>query len=312
MAQAALAHEALSALRTEIDRLESGNPSPLAIAGRQDGWQSAGANPGDGVIASGAAGFDLALGGGVARAALNEIRSAATADNGAASGFALALCGLALGQVGGDGSQPRLLWIADPMGTSESGRLYGPGLARHGVPPSSMLHARPRHLKDALMIAEAALAVNSFAAVILEIYGNPPKFGLTESRRLNLRAKAHRRPLFLLRERGEEEASNAAARFVVGPAPAAPERLPGGRFYPEGMGNPVFHVTIEKSRNPSPPDFYLEWNADDRLFHEIDRDRIVVPAGHHTEGSVALLSLPRHRPDRAQALGSVLAFPRAS
>jgi protein ImuA len=309
MAEAALAHERLVALRSEISRLESQKSGTLARAAREDPWDVPAQARSADVIASGAEDFDAALGGGVLKAALHEIRSAATSDNGAASGFALALGRLALGT---KAQSQRLLWIADPMGASESGLPYGPGLAAHGVPPSALLYARPKHLKDALMIAEAALVVGSFAAVIMEVYGNPQKFGLTESRRLHLRAKAYRRPLFLLRERGEEEASNAVTRFLARPAPASPFILPDGKPYPQGMGSPAFHITIEKSRNPSPPEFLLEWNAHDCLFHQRDPVRVALPAGRPAEDSVALFPLPRDRPDRTDQMGAVMAFPRAS
>jgi protein ImuA len=309
MAEAALAHERLVALRSEISRLESQKSVALARAAREDPWDEPVRQSSDGLIASGAEGFDAALGGGVLKAALHEIRTAATSDNGAATGFALALGRLAMGA---QPSARRILWIADPMGAVESGLPYGPGLAAHGVPPSSLLYARPRHLKDALMIAEAALAVRSFAAIVMEVYGNPAKFGLTESRRLHLRAKAYRLPLFLLRERGEEEASNAATRLLVRPSPSAPYVLPGGRPYPQGMGNPVFHVTVEKSRNPSPPDFLLEWNADECLFHEFKPGRIALPGERRTENPLPVLPLSGNRPDRQEAMGAVMAFPRAS
>jgi protein ImuA len=206
----------------------------------------------------------------------------------------------------------RILWIADPVGALESGRPYGPGLAAHGVPPSAVLHASPKHLKDALMIAEAALGVSSFAAIILEIYGNPQKLGLTESRRLHLRAKAYRRPIFLLRERGEEEASNAVNRFCVRPAPSAAYILPNGTAYEPGLGNPVFRVTVEKSRNPSPPEFLLEWNAHECLFREVESDDAALPAGRRPEDSRAPFPAAFDGPDRADQVGSVLAFPRAS
>jgi len=309
MAEAALAHERLFALRSEICRLESRKSMGLARAAREDPWDKPAQVDDEGVIASGAEAFDVVLGGGIAKAALHEVRSAGTSDNGAASGFALALGRLALGA---GASSRRLLWISDPMGAAESGVAYGPGLASHGVPPSALLHARPRHLKDALMIAEAALAVSSFAAIILEVYGNPQKFGLTESRRLHLRAKANRRPIFLLRERGEEEASNAVTRFLARPAPAGPFILPGGKSYPQGMGNPAFHITLEKSRNPSPPEFLLEWNADECLFHQRDPVGLALPARWRTEDPVPLLPLSRDRPDRADTMGAVVALPRAS
>jgi protein ImuA len=308
MAEAALAHERLCALRSEIDRLESTHTVALARAARETPWDRP-ARVDQGLIGTGSDAFDGALGGGLVKAALHEIRSVATADNGAASGFALALGRLAMGS--GDSGR-RILWIADPFGGSESGQPYGPGLAGHGVPPSAFLHARPRHLKDALMIAEAALAVQSFAAVVLEIYGNPQKLGLTESRRLHLRAKAHRRPIFLLRERGGEEASSAVTRLHVRPAPAASFILPGGQAHAQSIGHPVFHIAIEKSRNPSPPEFFLEWNAHDCLFHAIDAGRIAVPARRQPEDPHPPFSAPGDRPDRADPLGAVVAFSRAS
>lgn len=311
MAEPALARERLFALRSEISRLESKNTVALARAARESPWDQP-VETESHVLVSGADDFDAVLGGGVAKAALNEIRSEATADNGAASGFALALARLALGPEMRANMPQRILWIADPMGALESGRLYGPGLAAHGMPPASVLHAAPKHLQDALMIAEAALSVRSFAAVILEVYGNPNKFGLTESRRLHLRAKAHRRPLFLLRERGEEEASNAVNRFHVRPAPAEPHILPNGRAWPQGIGNPVFHVTVEKSRTPSPPEFLLEWNAHDCLFRTVEPSRLAVPAGDQPANSRTPFSMAADRSDRAATLGTVVALSRAS
>jgi len=311
MAEAALARERLFALRSEISRLESENTVALARAARESPWDRP-IETESNLLASGAEDFDAALGGGVVKAALNEIRSETTANNGAASGFVLALARLALGPDAQARIPQRILWIADPMGAFESGRPYGPGLAAHGVPPAAVLHAAPKHLQDALMIAEAALSVRSFAAIILEVYGNPNKFGLTESRRLHLRAKAHRRPLFLLRERGEEEASNAVNRFHVRPAPAEPHILPNGRAWLQGIGNPVFHVTIEKSRNPSPPEFLLEWNAHDCLFRTVEPGRLAVPTGEQSANPRTPLSVAADRTDRAAALGTVMAFSRAS
>jgi len=308
MAEPALAREGLCALRGEIARMESADISTLGRMARAHAWDRAThENKGDRLM-TGAESFDAALEGGLARAALHEIRTEATADNGAASGMVLALARLALGHGGGG----RILWIADPLGARESGRLYGPGLLGHGLPSGTVVHAAPKHLKDALMIAEAALTVASFAAIVLEVYGNPARFGLTESRRLSLRARAHKKPILLLRERGGEEASSAMSRMLVRPVQSSPALLPDGKRYGPGLGQPVFHVTLEKSRTPSPPAFYLEWNADDCLFRELDSARIAVSAGPEPENAGALVAMPVNRPDRAPALGQVMALPRAS
>src|SRR4051794_13567330 len=110
MAKPALAHERLFALRSEIDRLESQKGTALARAARESPWDRRAAGD-DGLIHSGALDFDEALGGGIARAALHEIRTASTSDNGAASGFVLALGRLAL-DLAGTGQARRILWIA--------------------------------------------------------------------------------------------------------------------------------------------------------------------------------------------------------
>lgn len=307
MAEPALARGDLCALRSEIERLESADVSNLGRMARGQTWDRAAAAAVHERVETGAETFDEVLGGGLARAALHEIRTEATADNGAASGFALALSRLVLGRGPG-----LILWIADPMGARESGRLYAPGLMAHGLPSASLLHAAPRKLKDALMVAEAALTVSSFAAVVFEVYGNPARFGLTESRRISLRAKAHKKPVFVLRERGGEEASSAESRLLVRPAPSSPVRMPGGQTYEAGLGRPVFHVTLEKSRNPLSPDFYLEWNADDCLFRAIEPGRIAVRPAERPADPGALVSLSGDRSARPDPMGQVMAFSRAS
>ena len=282
MAKAALAQETLFALRQTIARMEGENIPALAASARdpaRGGFRQERTRPAAGSepdinpapaktqLSIDGAGLDEALGGGLRLDGLNEIRSCQTRDNGAASGFVLALALLAQKKAALEaGHRPRILWIADRLATLETGIPHARGLAGFGLDPESILHAAPKRLEDALMIAEMALSVTSFAAVILEIHGNPARFGLTESRRLHLRARAWRRPIFILRERGEEEASSAIARFAVQPAPSLPRRLVDGRPFEASLGNPVFRVIVEKSRIPSLAEFLLEWNPHDRVF----------------------------------------------
>src|SRR5437764_11919145 len=72
-------------------------------------------------LALGIAEIDVALGGGLSRAALHEV-NATTLHLGAAAGFALTLAARA------SETAKQTLWIATDFGTLEPGALYGAGL----------------------------------------------------------------------------------------------------------------------------------------------------------------------------------------
>jgi protein ImuA len=324
MAEAAVARETLFALRETIARLE-GRPIPALAAAAHEtlvdrpGMRTAGiAKPlpaqtglSQPLLPIGVDDLDPALQGGLPLDALTEIRSNGLRDAGAASGFALALAARLHAQASDMVmSKSPVLWIGDTVATMEAGLPYAIGVSDFGLEPAAFLQASPRKLDDALWVAEAALGSAAFALVILEVRGNPARFGLTESRRLALRAKAAGRPLFLLRQGGEEDASSALFRFSVEPAPAPARPLPDGSVLGGSIGHPAFRLTLEKSRNPAPLSITLEWNAHDRRFAPIlDTQRPAFP-GEHAAHSGADFSTSADRPHRAQALGSVLAFDR--
>lgn len=334
MAKAALAQEKLFALRQAIARLEGDQVPALSAMARDPGRGGFKAFPGktqrvlpsddqtantaqEGLLPLDRGALDEALGGGLRLDALHEIRSSQTRDNGAVSGFVLGLCRMAQDRMGRISAfHPRILWIGDPMGGRETGLVHARGLAGFGLDPQSLVHAAPRKLDEALMIAEAALAVASFAAIILEIHGNPARFGLTESRRLHLRARAFRRPVFVLRERGEEEASSALVRLGIEPAPSAPRHLPDGRIFAGCIGRPAFRIRIEKNRIPSSSEFLLEWNPHDHVFstarHTFDAAGDAAGSRRQPAHPVDPLPASADRPDRAGEMGRVMAFPRAS
>jgi protein ImuA len=316
MASNAVARETLFALRETIARLE-GKPVPAlsaaehdALAGDPPALRPADSKPGK-MLTTGVSDVDAALQGGFPLDALTEIRSSALRDAGATAGFVLALT--ARLRAGDSDATPEIspiLWIGETVVTMEAGLPYALGLRDFGVEPLGFLYAAPRKLDEALWLAETALASAVFTLVVLEVRGNPAHFGLTESRRLSLRAKAAGRPLFVLRQAGEEEASSALLRLCIEPAPAAARLLPDGSMLGGSIGNPSFRLTLEKSRNPAPLSFVLEWNAHDRQFFPVAQHPALVerPAAH----SVAKLSAAVDRSDRPQTLGSVLAYQRAS
>jgi protein ImuA len=170
---------------------------------------------------------------------------------------------------------------------------------------AGLVHALPRRIEDALWLAEAALTSRAFSTVLLEVHGNPKKFGLTESRRLSLKARATGGRLLILRQAGEEEASSAFLRLSVEPAPAAARHLADGSLLSGSIGSPVFRITPEKSRIPGSPELILEWNSDDRRLHLFEQFQ---PSGLGSPHSVALFPKASDRPHRQAALGSLLAF----
>lgn len=344
MATSALAREQLFALRETIARIENADgpalvqrkqrwqwdaPQPLAQSASQSSSRSssqalvqpvaqppsrspqAPQQPGGDPAADGEAdGLDAVFAGGLPDRGLVEIRNSQTRDMGAASGFSLALAAIRQEQAGAGAT----LWISQALALAEAGAPYAPGLMRHGLDPSRFLLARPRTVPDALWMAEAALGVSAFSAVILEIRGNPECFGLTESRRLQLRAQANGTLLLLLRQAGEEEASSARCRLRVDPAPAVERPLPDGSTLEDSIGNPAFLVTPEKSKLADPVGILLEWNPDDRRFRRLQprlEPRSAAPRPERrTQDPLPLVSLPSRRPGGAGALGAVVAFER--
>lgn len=314
MASNAVAGKTLFALRETIARLE-GKPVPALSAAEHEGM--AGERPVLGkprsgakaLLSSGVADLDAALKGGFPLDGLTEIRSSLLRDAGAATGFALALAARLRARDGHTGTSP-VLWIGETMVMLEAGLPYARGLQDFGVMPRGFLHAAPRKIEEALWLAEEALASAVFTVVVLEVRGNPAHFGLTQSRRLSLRAKAAGRPLFVLRQAGAEEASSALLRLHIEPAPASARPLPDGSMLGGSIGNPSFRLTLEKSRNPAPLSFVLEWNAHDRQFFPVAQHPALVerPAAH----SGPQLSAAFDRSDRAEAMGTVLAYHRAS
>lgn len=308
MAGDAVARERLVALRQTIARIEGRAPDEDApVRGKQSGCGFRGGNDAR-LLPLGVSAFDEALQGGLPLDAMVELRAQEMRDAGAVSGFALSLCARLMR--GDDRAAQRFfLWIGERMVALDTGLPHLPGLADHGFSGARLLYAAPGKIEEALWLAEQALASRAFAAVLMEVRGNPARFGLTESRRLSLKAREAGLPLFVLRQAGEEEASSAALRLRIRPAPASPRCLGSGSPLPGSLGFPVFRLAVEKSRFPVHADFLLEWNPHDRHF------RTVTPAAvsqRRPENPVAAFSASADRPDRARQMGHVVAFEKAS
>jgi Uncharacterized conserved protein len=306
MADRATAQERLFVLRKTISRLEGRAPMLVAEEQPEKGKGSA-ICMSSRRISLGIAEVDAALEGGIPLDGMTEVRTTMMRDAGAGSGLVLALAALIQKQTGASA----LLWISDRVSNGETGPPYPVGLAQYGVQVEHFLHAAPRTVEDALWLAETAAASGALSATILEIRGNPSSFGLSESRRLSLRAKAARRPILLLRQAGEEEASSAVFRFHAAPAPASERVLHTGARLGGSIGFPVFRLTLEKSRNPAPLSLLLEWNSHDRQF-SLARPEPSRLSAHAATHPGARFPVSVDGPDRAPAVGRLLAFDRAS
>ena len=300
MGESPQARETLFALREAIARIE-GKPDHAArlTAGLQP--EAGEATPQEQLERQGL--FDDMMGEILAPGTLVELRGLRLQQAGSVAGFGLALALMAAEK--NAKTRKRLLLVADPHVVREAGLAYAPGLLDFGLSPAGLVHALPRRIEDALWLAEAALTSRAFSTVLLEVHGNPKKFGLTESRRLSLKARATGGRLLILRQAGEEEASSALLRLSVEPAPAAARHLVDGSLLGGSIGSPAFRITPEKSRIPGSPELILEWNSDDRRLHLFEHFQ---SPGLGSPHSVALFPKASDRPHRQASLGSLLAF----
>lgn len=320
MADTALAQEKLFALRETISRMEGkalqrldGGPK-ASLA--QDSVRIA-ENDAAAPLPFDIAPLDRVLDGGLPRAGMAEIRSGELRNAGAATGFALSLCAFLQGQPQqAEGSPAAVLWVGERNVAREAGEPFAPGLQDHGLMLENLVYALPRKLDEALWLAEAGLTSRVFKAVILEIAGNPRRFGLSESRRLSLRARHAGSLLLLLRQGGGEEAGSTLFRIAASPAPSGFYRLPDGSLLSGTIGAAGFSLAVEKSPKPASSPLSqamtIEWNAHERLFHEPEPRLPVYRKPAAAAHSGADLSTPSDGPDRKEKMGSVLAFSRAS
>jgi protein ImuA len=213
--------------------------------------------------------LDGMLGGGLARAALHEMRCAESRDTAAMTGFAAAIlsrmvmeeAGSAIGATGKQENHRRILWIVESTAANEAGLPYGAGLARFGLDPKRLIVVRVKTAADALWVFEEGLRCRGLAAVLTEIRGHPRLLDLTASRRLALRAAEHGVMGLFLRQSRRAEQGAALTRWLVGPLPASVTD-----DFPEGIGHPAWRLTLERNRRGTTGVFDVEWDHDRRSF----------------------------------------------
>ncbi|WP_279482819.1 hypothetical protein [Aureimonas sp. SK2] len=280
----------LSALRHAIGRIEG------AVLPR-DGSEGKDEKPiEERRVPLGAPLFDAALGGGLPRAGLLELRTRAMRDGGVGIGFALALA-LRLGA----SAQRPLIWIAAADALAEGGMPYREGLVHFGLEPEALVVVRARRVVDAAWAGEEAARSGAPALTVVELRGNPAVLALEGTRRLHTRAREAGGPVLLLRQGGEAEASAAPLRFLVEPVRAAP--VPGLEALPL-IGRPRFSLGLEKARGLSPRTLCLEWDPHERRFHDHDPSAAAGPGRVPGDQAAA----PAERPDPARGTRALVAL----
>lgn len=246
----------LAALRDAMARIESGRTVPSAKS-----------------IALGPAALDAALGGGLHTGALHDVYSIDGRQSAAATGFATAL---AIGTA----QSKNILWIRQDFAAREVGNLAISGLADLGVDPAHLFVLHVADAATALRATHDALSCPALGAVVTELWGHARDFDLVASRKLTLAAAQSGVTSIFLRLAADEQPSTAETRWCVCTALSARD---------DDWGHPRFDVSLTRNRHGISGRWLVEWNADDRLFHEI------------SPHSGYLVSSTRHRPSPPQS-----------
>lgn len=253
-----------------------------------------------------------ALSGGIPLAALTEFRCEETRQTGAVSAFAWILAHQMQAFLAQEqNSDAPIIFIGEVSTRLEGGGIYPPGLISLGIDPAKCLFIEPRSLNDALWAAELAAKQTSVAATILEVRGNPHALDMAGTRRLHLRAQNSGRPFFLLRQAAQPEATAARIRFGIQSSQAGSRVLPSQQVFPNSLSRPAFQITLEKSKNPSPQSFILEWNNDSQSFITRTSDEHADAVDIHQNQQTHFgnrISVSGDRSDQTAEMGRVLAF----
>lgn len=252
----------------------------------------------------GIADVDDRLSGGLALDALHEIRCDHSRDVGAAMAF---LCALMTRENTNENAcgMRRIIWISDPATRPDCGQICPDGLKQLGLDPQRFVFVRPHDLRSAIWAAGEAVRHGGLAGVVFHVKGNPKILDLAVSRKLMLRAQRGGTPLFLLRQAGGEEASSAATRWRVHPAPSLQDEI-----CHRGIGQMRHRLTLERNRIGRTGTWPVCWNPSKGLFEYAAR--AASPQNTKTAHHRTTLASSPNRPDRPPEVGQVVAFERAS
>jgi protein ImuA len=242
----------LASLRRRIARLERQRPAGEAKR-----------------VATGHAGIDAALGGGMALGRLHEAYAAAPEDAGAATGFAALLATIMARDC-------PVVWLRESEAQGRAA-LHGPGLAELGLDPARLILGVPGSPLDLLRAAADVVRCSAVGVAVIELWRQPRPLDLTATRRLAVAAEASGVTALLLRIAAEPTPSTAQTRWRVAAAPSL--ALDAG-----APGHPAFDLELTRQRGgPEGLAWHVEWNRDTRTLADATSPLSggVVPLAEH-------------------------------
>lgn len=205
-----------------------------------------------GLVSTGHAGVDGALGGGLPRGQLHELFAGASPDSASAIGLAAILAR----QLGG-----APLWLREERAEQRL-RLHGPGLAELGLAPGRLLLGILPDADAVLRAAVDVLRCPDVGVAVIELWNDPRNLGLTATRRFQLAAEASGVTALLLRVAGTPLPSAAATRFQV-------RAIAGRPLAANAPGLPAFGLELLRRRGGGQGQWRLEWDRESGRFHDL-------------------------------------------
>ena len=114
-----------------------------------------------------------------------------------------------------------VLWVQDRLSRREAGRPYLAGLSQFGLAHTPIILVDLSRARDVLWAMEDGLRCRALAAVVGEVWGDPPVLDFTATKRLALRSEAAKVPCWLVRRAATANLSAARDRWRIASAPSA-------------------------------------------------------------------------------------------
>jgi len=161
-----------------------------------------------------------------------------------------------------------ILWVQDRLSRKEAGRPMLAGMS--GDRPIIMVDLS--RAADVLWAMEDGLRCRSLAAVIGEVWGDPPALDFTATKRLAMRAEAAQVSCWLIRRAASPDLSAARDRWRIASLPSAPHS-----HDPQAPGAARWSLDLFRSRRAKPGQWVATYDrAADRVhFTAPARDRAV-------------------------------------
>ncbi len=202
----------------------------------------------------------LALLGGAtaARGRLHALHPTRPGDEGAATGFALAIMRVL------DAKPRPILWVQHRAGLAEAGEPYAPGLSQLGLDPQRIVIAVAGNAREALAAAEMGLALPGLSGVVAEMPQKLPATMLKLGQRLALRAEATTTPCLLLHASALPVQMPVATRWMVAAQPGSTHRR--DPISPYASLTPALSLDLVKNRFGTIAALSVQWVPHEQRF----------------------------------------------